>query len=68
MKSQAFEGVAMKLFGTFHRISLDNDNYTNNSNNGPWPLNTRASCQQDPMKLEVLESFMTTVVKTDKEK
>ena len=38
MKSQAFEGVAMKLFGTSHRISLDNDSYTNNSNNGPLAL------------------------------
>ena len=38
MKSQAFEGVAMKLFGTSHRISLDNDNYTNNSNSGPLAL------------------------------
>ena len=27
----------------------------------PSPFNSRASCPQDPMKLEVLDSFMTTV-------
>ena len=26
----------MKLFGMSHRIGWENDNYTNNSNNGPW--------------------------------
>ena len=33
---------------------------TNYSNNWLLPWNNRASRQQDPMKLEVLESFMTT--------
>ena len=46
------EGAATKLFGSSHRIGWENDIQTMVIMN-PSLKKNRASCQQDPMKLEV---------------